>query len=281
MKHLMIYIVFAITTIVIYGEKIPIDTSFFNNNIENMEQTTFVLQDKDSFKWKTESGDYTIIKEGSFYYTKDDFGDIISLNYEETTYDYGETTKSYGELNLYYVFQNDILILYHHENIIAVLSSTDSHLIKESDGQASTSLIEILSGNKVFYIPENLRYTSSLKEFWAEADENDGVGQKLSFDIYDIDSGKGNATNVRSIVIFNGVFYDDALHYSNNRAKKLKIQSDNKIATEITIKDIRKPQVFKLNNWNELKKITITIQSVYKGSKWNDLCINKIIFLGE
>lgn len=88
---------------------------------------------------------------------------------------------------------------------------------------------------------------------------------------------------IGGLLIFNGFYHQDKpnLFTDNNRPKEIEIIYKNSynLIHRVILEDIQQEQFIPLININE-SEIKIKIVSVYKGTKYNDTCINCIIPMG-
>lgn len=118
------------------------------------------------------------------------------------------------------------------------------------------------------YVPSNLDYISQgSKTAWCEGRQGNGVGEWFEFQI------KPGAT-LKSIVLFNGYQKSKKAFRENARARNVTIQTDSGLRILVPLKDVMGGQTIKFQNWHELKRIRVTINNVYSGSKYSDLCIS-------
>lgn len=125
-----------------------------------------------------------------------------------------------------------------------------------------------LKENNSEYNAGNLGNTDLYKP-WVEGKKGSGIGEKI-----EIFSSK----NISSLVISNGfVSRNLATYYNNNRVKKLKIsdKQNPKNFMEIVLPDNAIPFEYKLNFCS--KQLQLEILEIYKGSKYDDTCINFIL----
>ncbi len=126
------------------------------------------------------------------------------------------------------------------------------------------------------YFPKNLS-NQKLNSPWCEGAEGYGIGEKITFSV---EEAKG-------LAIFNGYvsYVKDYLYNQNSRIKLLKIELVNlNYSFEQEIMDTPNPQFIDFqkelkekNQINYTGKVVITILDVYKGSKYQDTCINSIV----
>lgn len=73
-------------------------------------------------------------------------------------------------------------------------------------------------------------------------------------------------------------YTNPSLYYKNNRVKKIRISNKNLAFTfEVTLADTPNPQIVKLPTPPE--EVSIEILSVYRGTDWDDTCVNFIYVL--
>lgn len=143
-------------------------------------------------------------------------------------------------------------------------SKNDLLYIKNCIYIASSCLKE----NNSEYIAGNLGNTD-LYNPWVEGKKGSGIGEKI--EIF-------SSENISSLVISNGfVSRNTATYYNNNRVKKLKISDKQNPENfmEIVLPDNAIPLEYKLNFCS--KQLQLEILDIYKGSKYDDTCINFIL----
>lgn len=125
------------------------------------------------------------------------------------------------------------------------------------------------------YDGKNFYVDNSLLLPWVENKADSGIGEWIEFAIKD-------GADVDAFLISNGYVNFDKpnLYQANNRVKKFRIQSqDNDIDFTVLLKDTSQFQEVKLPKTLSSGKKTIrfTIEEIYRGNKWNDTCVNRII----
>lgn len=111
----------------------------------------------------------------------------------------------------------------------------------------------------------------NLKSPWVEGVSGNGIGETISF--------KGNCSY---LYLFNGFvsFEKPSLYEENARIKKIKIsfpEEKDKQDLIVDLNDTPNPQKIKLG-FRCNSKIKIEILDVYEGSKYQDACLNCIMF---
>lgn len=125
------------------------------------------------------------------------------------------------------------------------------------------------------YDGQNFYVDNTLLLPWVENNNDEGIGEWIEFEIKD-------GAEIDSFLISNGyVNYEKPyLYEANNRVKKFRITSQNKdIDFTVVLDDTSQFQEVKLPKVLSSGKqiIRFTIEEVYKGNKWNDTCVNRII----
>ena len=70
------------------------------------------------------------------------------------------------------------------------------------------------------------------------------------------------------------------LYEKNNRIEKITISGmTSKAKKEVLLLDTAKPQYIDLSDFSNNEEIKLVIQSVYKGTKYDDTCIAGIILI--
>ena len=174
----------------------------------------------------------------------------------------------YGKL-IYLSKQSKIL----YDSLFSDREYTEYPFLYKSEYSVNSSshLIEGLTK----YDGQNFYVDDSLLLPWVENKDDSGIGEWIEFEIKD-------STNIDAFLISNGFvnFEKPYLYQANNRVKKFRIQSlDNDIDFTVILKDTSQFQEVKLPKilTSGKKTIRFTIEEVYKGNKWNDTCVNRII----
>jgi len=134
------------------------------------------------------------------------------------------------------------------------------------------SASSFLTENNIRYVADNLKM--SIKDGpWVEGVTGDGIGEFIEMDYKTTD-----IKEINGIVISNGFVSvnNPDLFLKNNRVKRILIEGDDgKFRNECEILDTPNLQTirFPIN----ISKIKITILDIYKGTTWDDTCINMII----
>ena len=141
----------------------------------------------------------------------------------------------------------------------------------ESTNISATS--EMKEGN-VVYEAKSLWDYYNLKP-WVEGVNGSGIGQKIRIEYNTIFRFHG-------ILLSNGFvdFNRPHLYLSNNRVKRIKVTFGNTgTFEEFDLEDSPNFQTLSFDGGQNVKFITIEILDIYKGSRYDDTCINKIITL--
>ena len=112
---------------------------------------------------------------------------------------------------------------------------------------------------------------------WCEGKEDDGIGEWVAFEI---------SPKRKSIQLVPGYIKSKKIYYANNRVKEATVQVVDGVTNPINkvkLKDQRKFQKITLPNFDTSKlkkgekiKVRVTINSIYKGTKYRDTCISEI-----
>jgi hypothetical protein len=164
----------------------------------------------------------------------------------------------------------DFLILYNKDylyeglRIINHRSGRHMNFIGQADKYSASSFL--IEGNKK-YEAKNLSYIG-LDNPWAEGVSGSGIGEYLDIEW---------RTEKSTLVIINGfISYDKPeLFGKNNRVKRIKVTSD--VCNEgiiCELQDSPNPQIINLGF--SAKKIRLEIVDIYKGSQWDDTCLELI-----
>lgn len=113
---------------------------------------------------------------------------------------------------------------------------------------------------------------------WVEGVDGSGIGEKINIDY---EQGE-HLSGIKYILFSNGFvsYKDPSLYLKNNRVKKIKVISkDQDYEIEIDIEDT--PNIQELYLPQTTNEIEIEILDIYKGSKWDDTCINLLVGIKE
>jgi len=178
-----------------------------------------------------------------------------------------------------------------YKNDIQKLSGfIDEHRVPKSLIKSLTTTSQ-LEGN---YKSANM-LDSDFGTAWVEGESGDGLGEKIEIvlDNYPL----------AAIVFINGYTKSVGTYKTNNRVKKIRMdrevvdyrdETKTSIKTvEISLEDLPYQEVSSENlaammsvlgdygdGYQKVRKITLTILEVYKGSKYNDTCISEVLLLG-
>jgi hypothetical protein len=155
-----------------------------------------------------------------------------------------------------YAFNEDELKWIHNQN-----NSNRYINIKNSDIDISVS-----SELSTKYQKEKM-LDYDLSTVWAEGVEGDGVGEWIEIKLK-------KEMNVDQLILFPGHSKSQKLFFANNRIKELEIIV-NEFSKIHKIRDVFAPISISIER--ETQNIKIHIKSVYKGSKYNDLCVSELM----
>lgn len=148
------------------------------------------------------------------------------------------------------------------------IKGPNSHkMMHEYTYQASSSLQE----KNTIYSANNLGNLSTKKP-WVEGVPGYGIGEYVL-----IKKESGN-TKFESILISIGFvsYKTPSLYSQNSRPKTIELTNENKtINIEVTLADT--PNLQSITLPMPTDNLKITIKDIYKGTKWDDTCINFII----
>lgn len=138
------------------------------------------------------------------------------------------------------------------------------------------SVSSFLKEKNISYDAENFKYDNSVLKPWVEGKKGYGEGEYIEFEI-------GPDSSVDGFLISNGYvnFEKPYLYEANSRVKRFHIVSEeNQIDCFAELKDECNFQLVVLPKalaQNKANKIRLIIDEVFKGTKWDDTCINRII----
>lgn len=106
---------------------------------------------------------------------------------------------------------------------------------------------------------------------WSEGVEGNGVGEYVDFifDDYYIFNG---------IKICAGYHKSEELYYKNARPKKIMLEFSDGGIEVIKLQDVFEEQIIEFEDKHEADSVRLSIESVYKGSKYSDTLISELNF---
>ena len=155
-----------------------------------------------------------------------------------------------------------------YENIIKAEEPVACISMNDISVSCSSSLSE--AQYNIYHVANNL-IDGDLTTAWVEGVNGQGVGQYLTF----IFKNKGLLSN---IAIHNGYQKTEDTYNKNSRPKEITITFGDDISKSYTLDDILGEQVIELEDPVETDKLTIVIDSVYPGYKFEDTAISEIKF---
>ena len=177
------------------------------------------------------------------------------------------TDKNNTELLL--LKNENIAILYDKEESVPSFTGikNNNKILPIDKIKSSSSLKE----GKIEYSAENLK-SLKLKHPWVEGVKGDGIGEYIQF----------NKKDASGLFMLNGFISLNRsdLYEKNNRIEKITISGmTSKAKKEVLLLDTAKPQYIDLSDFLNNEEIKLEIQSVYKGTKYDDTCIAGIILI--
>ena len=130
----------------------------------------------------------------------------------------------------------------------------------------ATSEYKSKKGNS--YSPANLIDHDS-ETTWQEGEGDAGIGQQLTFTFAD-------SAIVSAIRLENGKVTSKEEFYKNNRMASFRMFDDNMVLIELP--DSIEVQYIIFENPSMKNQVTLILDSVFGGTKWNDTCITEIAF---
>ena len=150
---------------------------------------------------------------------------------------------------------------------------SDANHVPFSQIHASSSLTEIIGGQKRVYSPENLM-NWNLSQPWVEGSKSNGIGESLRMDL-------GGMMTANRLIFYSGYFDPTNLDlfYKNTRPRKIEIKTDSGLITSAELKDSPGTQIVELLEYSN--NFEIKISSVYPGSAYSDCALCGIFADGE
>ena len=108
---------------------------------------------------------------------------------------------------------------------------------------------------------------------WNEGVRGDGIGESITFKF-------DEKTDVKAAKIYNGYCKNETIYYKNNRLKEVTFIFDDS-SESVTLDDsFNVEQKISFAKTHRTKKVTIRIESVYKGRSFRDTCLSDVSFQG-
>ena len=126
---------------------------------------------------------------------------------------------------------------------------------------------EYISKKGNYYGADNL-IDSDMETTWQEGEEDGGIGQSINFTF-------NEPAIISAMCIYNGKQTNNEAFYENNRIASFTIFEDS---LSVQLPDLMEAQYIIFENPLLEDQVTLTLQSIFGGSKWNDTCITEIIF---
>jgi hypothetical protein len=219
-----------------------------------LEDDTFRTREEYDIKWE-------FIEKSSY----------ITFNYTGKNIYYGYNIEQNGQKKYLVLYGEAFINLYNQKNeLVYSIFGYKYTMMLDFNVRASSELKE----NNVMYKAENIVNTLNLTP-WVEGSQNDGVNEKITYiPKYDL------TTAGIIIIIANGfVGYNRPhLYYYNNRVKKIRIKNIGyNEYQDIDLEDTPHYQDFNIKFQEISKEIEIEILEVYRGTRYNDTCINLML----
>jgi hypothetical protein len=137
--------------------------------------------------------------------------------------------------------------------------------------RASSYLVE----NDILYFPSNLDISYRTDKPWVDGVEGYGIGEKILFE-----KGYVPIPNGSMHISIGYISYDKPYLYNkNSRPKKIKLSVENKFSFVVDLRDTPHYQEIKFpSSINQEDTLVLEILDVYPGTKYEDTCINTILF---
>lgn len=104
---------------------------------------------------------------------------------------------------------------------------------------------------------------------WVEGSKGDGENETISIHLQ-------SPVDFDSLYIVNGYQRSEEHYKSNNRLKDFELSADSKLVGKYTLSDVMGAQKIPLNKNIKAQSLTLTVKSIYKGTKYKDLVLSEI-----
>lgn len=126
-------------------------------------------------------------------------------------------------------------------------------------------------GDRATHIATNL-IDGKRETNWTEGVGGNGIGEYVQFEFRE-------EQTITGFRICSGNHSSDSYYTKNARPKEIKLTFEDGSNEEFTLLDVKEKLTFQLSEAVTTKTVRLTIQSVYKGSSWEDTVISEIVFL--
>lgn len=249
--------------------------------------TTCAFEIEGTYRWSFSTGESESKRRGTYLARPDastsvtghSFG-TIEMEYVQEDSDFlGRVSESKGTAAYNYAFAHGVLVLYDDERIRTIWTDGHGHLYQpEYTAEATSELVETLSGGTVRYAAANALPDASLNDFWSEGEPGPGVGSEIVFPFANTQGEKP-----RAVIVYSGVHRRDDLFEKNARPKEISVYyaPEHSLEASIVLADTSQPQIFLLPGSFEVPGVHLGVDSVYPGSRWEDMCITAVSILAE
>lgn len=187
---------------------------------------------------------------------------VTIIEKDETNMQLEPTVGVQNDMEEEIVFQEPVAYRFVTEAEFLELALTEIKVVEV----AATSEYISTKGNN--FSPANLIDHNS-ETTWQEGEEDAGIGQQLTFMF-------ANSAIVSAIRLENGKRTSKEEFYENNRVASFQMIDEQAIMIELS--DSEEVQYIIFENPVMKDQITLVLESVFGGTKWNDTCITEIAF---
>lgn len=145
---------------------------------------------------------------------------------------------------------------------------------KKTVEEVSTSDISSITASSVLTDSLSTHYArlicdGNTSTAWTESVDGPGIGEFITIKF----NGTYKMTNMR---IYAGYQKTAVLYRANNRPKQITLTFSDGSQQVYTLTDQENAQTIKLDQAVDTQSVKITIDSVYKGTKYDDTCISEV-----
>ncbi|HET8859294.1 NADase-type glycan-binding domain-containing protein [Marivirga sp.] len=214
-------------------------------------------------------------------------GGSISISGLELTNNAGIYSSTFNNFNL---AQPDELEISYSNEVKKLSNYILNHRVNKKYIKSITATSQ-LEGNYEVNNLTDLNYNTA----WVEGKNGDGIGEKIVINLEDYP--------LAAICLINGYTKNKGTYTTNNKIKKLRIEREivdyedstktNIESREILLDDLEFKEVSNNNlsemmsivedygeGFSRVRKITLTILEVHKGSKYSDTCVSEVLLMG-